>query len=599
MIHTSMRFERFQGRLYTSERERIEGDRGIRCYDKCMGLWARIFGFAWTIKAQGRLWVVNKKSYLSWRETRKAKVISPPLIKKEPEIHINSLHEDAIGLILKRIPLEGQIPLLMLEKGASPLKNGAVLKLLRKEPSRFFSKAQVLKLAKEQGSRLHTLDLSKLQISDEELKEISDACPNLIEMTLPSSLSTYKRDADALAPFFADFTKKGIEALPRGLASLKLRFNYYLEKDFIPSLPPRLKVLEIADVDGINDGDLARLPSTLTKVKFGGIHCSPERLKQFLLTIKSLSIRYITRGASKWDDSYMKALPKSLTRLKLFNKLHLTEEAAYDLPPYLASLSLSYRFLTPLWIKELPQTLKTLALSECDLLTDKDVEHFPRGLQTLHLFNCPRLTHQGIEALPQDLLSLTIENGEGIRDNGIEHLPRKLRSLNLTLCEHLTDACIPYLPKSLRELSLQMARELTGATFNELSPRLEKLNVFGCSRITDEAIAKLPPSIKVLSLAASQLTRAAFHRLPPKLDKLTLWESGYVQSSWLTKLPEGLRYLTLDILSDVNSEDLEHLPKSLVVLEIEVVDDQYFTKNVIERLKNRGIKRIILNGKNV
>jgi uncharacterized protein YbaP (TraB family) len=81
MIKTQFQFIKTHGRIKLSDTYSQTENKSIRCYDKCLGLLARLVGKAFRLKVTDghggfKIWVVNKKSFRNWFDGQKARLPS-------------------------------------------------------------------------------------------------------------------------------------------------------------------------------------------------------------------------------------------------------------------------------------------------------------------------------------------------------------------------------------------------------------------------------------------------------------------------------------------------------------------------------------------
>ena len=410
-----------------------------------------------------------------------------------------------------------------------------VAQVLKDQPN-MNSILETLNQLNEHGIKVKFLNLSKKELTSENLKQILSLCPSLTSL----NLSYCTKLTDEIGPELAkqtqikdlsltgcsNFTDTIVKELAnlRQLQSLNLSQCNQLTGAIGPAVGKftQLQNLYLNGCDNLTDEIRTAFP-TLTRLRRLNLsECSKltDAMGSDLSGLRQLRILDLSHCA------FTDAMGPELAKLTQIKDLNLTECPN----------------LTDAIVTELANLiqLQSLNLSRCNQLTDAigpDLGKFAQ-LQSLYLNGCDNLTSRIKTAFP----TLT-----------------RLRHLNLSGCSKLTDDIMPELAKliELRTLDLSGCYKFTDAMGSHLSGlrQLRKLDLSSCP-ITDAMgpeLAKLT-QIKDLTLSGcSRLTNA----IVPHLTKLTMLQtldlsncsklSAAKVRSDLEKLPH-LRNLTINTL---------------------------------------------------
>lgn len=270
------------------------------------------------------------------------------------------------------------------------------------------------------------------------------------------------------------------------------------------------------------------------------------------------------------DISAIANMPKSLHSLTLNDCDRLTDAILRYLPRSLTALDLrNDQKITDAGLKDLPRSLSSLILDNDYLITDAGLKDLPRSLNALDLRNNFRITDAGLKDLPRSLTSLTLNDDGEITDAGLKDLPRSLTSLELNGDDKITDAGLKDLPRSLTSLEFDGDNKITDAGLKDLPRSLTFLALGHCKMISDVGLKDLPRSLTWLELSNNdKITGAGSKDLPRSLKELDLSYNDKLTNAGLKELPTSLK--SLDIAGDhqITDAGLKDLPRSLTDLDV-------------------------------
>lgn len=158
------------------------------------------------------------------------------------------------------------------------------------------------------------------------------------------------------------------------------------------------------------------------------------------------------------------------------------------------------------YLRELP--LVELFLTDCDTLTDAGIVHVAAldTLETLSIANCSLVSDAAFSRVGSNLQVLDLNNCTLLTDAGLAHLlaARKMTNLNLSGCLGITDVGLCHLGqlRNLKELSLQHCWKITdeGVAHLEQLDHLETVNLYWCDKVTEKGVLPLTKKFKRLLL---------------------------------------------------------------------------------------------------
>jgi hypothetical protein len=280
-----------------------------------------------------------------------------------------------------------------------------------------------------------------------------------------------------------------------------------------------------------------------------------------------------------WDARIASLLPRSLTKLLLFNKIPTLEA-----------------------ISALPRTLTELQLNFLD-----------EDFQTLAALPTPSLTSLRLVG-PKWYTTSSIA--------GFQYLPPSLISFEYTIDFTVGDS-LRHLPASIRSLLLPSARIVSTNQLSSLPPALQRLSIYECKLSLPELLDHLPRSMQNLKISPSQLPIRDPHfclpTLPhgmhtlyfvtPKDARISLdpfnafktlrhvtLKGAAIDESLLAVLPPSLQYLSLrkvyccGLIASTDPQLLEETPSNSI-LTTDFLRHQLFKWTVLQLTKcGRSIK---------
>eukprot|EP00611_Tribonema_gayanum_P015375 TRINITY_DN2720_c0_g1_i3.p1 TRINITY_DN2720_c0_g1~~TRINITY_DN2720_c0_g1_i3.p1 ORF type:complete len:501 (-),score=135.35 TRINITY_DN2720_c0_g1_i3:357-1859(-) len=291
-------------------------------------------------------------------------------------------------------------------------------------------------------------------------------------------------------------------------------------------LPARLKELELC-----NTSALTTLPASLTSIKLA--QCWLPRALQLPASLTSVHLDDVFCAR---DADGVKRLPNLPQQLRKLDLLSLDPSLPVaPLPPALVDLYISYdgshtmvvgsaaQSLAPL-----PETLKTLQVTDYSDSLQPVLGHLPQSLEVLDVQQCSQF-NTPLGQLPPALTALCL--GQHFTQ-ALGPLPAQLRVLNLRLCSHF-NVPLGALPPALRELRLGDAFD---QPLQALPPTLEVL-VLG-DALSQPLQCALPPALRTFVMG--DLFNAPVE-LPGTLRSLSIGDSY----THLLELPPGLKELRI------------------------------------------------------
>lgn len=266
------------------------------------------------------------------------------------------------------------------------------------------------------------------------------------------------------------------------------------------------------------------------------------------------------------DVSEIKNLPEGLQELDLTECYNFEVDDIPNLPQTLIKLRLNCTNLTDKDIAGLPPKLEQLYLFQCHKLTN--VNFLYKGLKKLSIYDCPYLTDLNLNnflqlekfklfgakqfthfnSLPKDLKKLGLFYCAALEE--LRSLPTHLEELNLMGCDKLQN--IDNLPTSLRKLHFMSTESYAWPNFI----------------LTDEMIRDLPPELEDLEISPCELSH--LNGLPEKLKKLKLTYCKFLENDHLSVLPSEIEELEIsgNQESGHHLTRIHHLPKGLKKLKL-------------------------------
>ncbi len=276
---------------------------------------------------------ISQQDAQSYLLTIKSKLIqdqvdpNDPVVQKINEIcqtlvtgkTIEDLPEDVLLYFLKRLDQNEQNKFGKtsqdFQKLQKPLLSASILeseKTKYQEPKKaFISLESKLEMAKQVGEFLTKLNLEDTLITDLQLQEILQACPNIKELNLTNCLL---------------LTNEGLKNLPKKLEVLILDVieaeESFLTEEGIKNLPPDLRFLSLSHWILTEEG-LKNLPEKLETLELTGCVLKDVTLKHLPKDLKNLSLS----GCGEWlTDEELKNVPKNLQTLNITSCFQVTQE---------------------------------------------------------------------------------------------------------------------------------------------------------------------------------------------------------------------------------------------------------------------------------
>jgi hypothetical protein len=309
---------------------------------------------------------------------------------------------------------------------------------------------------------------------------------------------------------------------------IEREFNDYSILNKIPK--SNIKSLEFYN-SNIKDSELSYLPSSLENLILNNCYgLTNEGIKNLPTSLKSLEIiesyyqkltrqiiEYLPKGfielkiiSIELEDSDLKELPSSLTKLNLENQYKLTNDKFKYLSKNLKYLELNkIDNFNEEGLKLIPSNITYLSISNCSKINDNSLKYIPSNIIHLKLNYCENINGIGFQYLTllSNLKKLEID-GKYLTDEGMKilHNLTIIQSLDLNSNKNITNEGIKYLPLSLTSLRLNFnENKITKECLLNLPSNLIKLEIYGSNRynyeeIDEEILTKLPSSIKDLTL---------------------------------------------------------------------------------------------------
>lgn len=236
-----------------------------------------------------------------------------------------------------------------------------VIQQLNPDHAQEISVEKKMSLMKKAGGLLKFADLSNSEVTDNQLIEILQACPNITKLHLNGCRQV---------------TSEALSLIPKTLQELSLKecdhFNKKSLKKSLKSLI-HLTKLDLSYCFQLTDGVLAGLPPKLQSLSLEGcFEITNHALAHFPTSLCDLNLAY----CKNLTDFHLALLLKRLHHLR--------------------SLDLTCLFkLTDAALTNLAN-LKSLSLTGCHLVTDAILDLLPSQLEKLSLKHCSHLTEVGI-----------------------------------------------------------------------------------------------------------------------------------------------------------------------------------------------------------
>lgn len=125
------------------------------------------------------------------------------------------------------------------------------------------------------------------------------------------------------------------------------------------------------------------------------------------------------------------------------------------------------------------QPLQKVKLGKWVEVTDVQLKRLPEDLKKLDLSGCD-ITSNDFQYLPKKLTKLII-GGKNITDSCLKDLPKSLQTLTITCC-YITNDGLKYLPKGLTKLVLIGCKNVLLVDLPSIVPKLPNLKCLGAAR---------------------------------------------------------------------------------------------------------------------
>ncbi len=179
------------------------------------------------------------------------------------------------------------------------------------------------------------------------------------------------------------------------------------------------------------------------------------------LSIKRSDLKNILQSGDQTHLlAYLAKYGNQVKELNLIYFLTLNDQDLETLArqcPNLQKLTIHSKEITDQGTKHLQAltALKSLSLSECNLITNQGLQHLQLliALQSLNLWGCYKITDQGLQYLQvfSALQSLNLSYCDGITNQGLQFFQtlKALQSLDLRKCQQLTSQDIQQLKNQM------------------------------------------------------------------------------------------------------------------------------------------------------
>ena len=374
-----------------------------------------------------------------------------------------------------------------------------------------------------------------------------------------------------------------LEVLPISVKSLILDSEdfqgaFLLSKLFMDHLPPNLTYLSLHDRT-VSPPGMAKLPRSLTHLD------------------TSLRVGSIPGPKTEADLNDLALAPDLI-----FSKLDVSAldsvELVQRLPPHVLELTASLSYATDL-ISHMPRSLTKMTLT--NTMRAESISEWPPALQSLNITRAPDLAM--IAALPRTLthLQLTMNVPAGSILNP-DHFPPRLSSLVLDpvyttieikgrlpstitslQCPASGNECLECFSSAFPTtlLHLRVTPPHPNSWQSRRWPLPPNLLTFRVYQWDSNWFATLPRSLTAITvdmLTIPTITpiefATIFEDLPPKLVELKMMSIGGIKEKFLDPLSFAqfpyLKALILPSALKLTVESLEHLPRSLTLLQAEV-----------------------------
>ena len=240
------------------------------------------------------------------------------------------------------------------------------------------------------------------------------------------------------------------------------------------------------------------------------------------------------------------------------------------------------------WLKELPRSLRSLAISDCQAVSADGLCYITRlskleGL-ALHGMSSAAMSDAGrwLQRLPRSLKRLDIGDCQAASSDGLGHITR-LPKLKILTLRGLSAAAMSDAGRWLKELKLKIltlhgtsaaAMSDAGRWLKKLPQSLKWLDIGGCQAVSSDGLGHITRLPKLKSLILYGLSAAAMSdggrwlkKLPRSLEWLVISDAKVPLELDLTDLPH-LRELCLRGCDGLTDTTLAGLPTSLEKLTI-------------------------------
>ncbi len=349
------------------------------------------------------------------------------------------------------------------------------------------SSEQIVNFAGEMGNCLNYLDLSDFNISDNNLEEIVEYCPNLTHAFIEAPCVYGERKGE--------ISDKGLSYL----ATLS-----------------GLKSLSIIGYPALKEGGMHHLTPLTQLTRLNVSECRTDVINLLILTqLTDLNIS----GNCVWDFHIYRLTPfLHLTHLNIGNCGQITNTSIKYLAQMTQIRNLDINSCEQVnddgmcYLAKMVQ-LKKLNVRKCYYITDVGIKPLKvlTHLTNLNVSYCDQLTNSSMKIFRyfKDLKKLSMSGCEKVSDIGIAYLTTltRLNKLNMSGCGKVSDIGIAYLTvfTQLTNLNIRDCR-LTNLAIKHLTAlrKLIILNMSNSFAVTDPAMESIATLIHLKRLDISR-----------------------------------------------------------------------------------------------
>jgi hypothetical protein len=253
------------------------------------------------------------------------------------------------------------------------------------------------------------------------------------------------------SPIYGLLRNSSLSLLPRSLTCLELPSNNIISASGFKGLPKSLETLNLAWLG-------MKKPAV-----WGAVAAEPD---MDLDTLSTLPLR--TLNLSRFNNhlpaGFFKALPLTLTSLKLTNHRKPLHESFSLLPANLLHLDLEFTpGFTAQHFSLLPRQLTYLNNGTLQTVSDAELLHLPSTLTHLDLYNAKLSNGSSMALLPPNLRTLCLGNWAAFKTSDLAGLPRSITHLDLSSSANLTNAAFDHLPPGLVTFILFQNTQIDGS----------------------------------------------------------------------------------------------------------------------------------------